>query len=87
MDILKRYDSGENMCKLAKEYEVGCATLHDRKKKILEIGWEWDAEDNLPFADWLQSLSDRGFETSEEDLNSSFEGSKETEKMMTDEEI
>ena len=33
MEILKKLDSGENMCKLAKEYGVGRATIYDLKKK------------------------------------------------------
>ncbi|XP_015187494.1 PREDICTED: jerky protein homolog-like [Polistes dominula] len=48
---------------------------------------EWDPEDNLPITDWLQTLSERGLETSEENLNSWFEGIEETEQIMTDEEI
>lgn len=48
---------------------------------------EWDTEDNVPIADWVQNLSEKGLETSEENLNSWFEGIEETEEIMTDEEI
>lgn len=48
---------------------------------------EWDTEDNLPITDWLQNLSEKGFQISKEDLNSWFEGTEETEQIMTDEEI
>ncbi|KAJ8715685.1 hypothetical protein PYW07_010167 [Mythimna separata] len=39
IEILKKLENGGNMCKLAKEYGVGRATLHDlktNKQKILE---------------------------------------------------
>lgn len=36
IDILKKIDSGKNMCKLAKAYGVGRTTQHDIKKKIVE---------------------------------------------------
>ncbi|XP_013167850.1 PREDICTED: jerky protein homolog-like [Papilio xuthus] len=48
---------------------------------------EWDPEDNVPVAEWLQILSDKGFETSEENLIFWFEGIEEREQIMTDEEI
>ncbi|CAG4987678.1 unnamed protein product [Parnassius apollo] len=48
---------------------------------------EWDPEDNMPIVDWLKNLSEKGLETSEENLNSWFEGIEETEQIMTDEEI
>lgn len=48
---------------------------------------EWDPEDNLPITSWLQKLSERGLETSEENFNSWFEGIEETEQIMTDKEI
>ncbi|KAH9628495.1 hypothetical protein HF086_017321 [Spodoptera exigua] len=48
---------------------------------------EWDPEDNVPIVDWLKNLSEKGLETSEENLNSWFEGIEETEQIMTDEEI
>lgn len=38
MDILKKLDSEENMCKLAKEYGVRCAILHYLKKKQKKVG-------------------------------------------------
>ncbi|XP_056639744.1 jerky protein homolog-like [Diorhabda sublineata] len=48
---------------------------------------EWDTEDDVPIADWVQNLSEKGLETSEENLNSWFEGIEGTEEIMTDEEI
>ncbi|CAG5048130.1 unnamed protein product [Parnassius apollo] len=48
---------------------------------------EWDPEDNMPIVDWLKNLSEKGLETSEENINSWFEGIEETEQIMTDEEI
>ncbi|KAL3277319.1 hypothetical protein HHI36_012670 [Cryptolaemus montrouzieri] len=48
---------------------------------------EWDSQDNLPVADWLQNLSEKGLETSEENLNSWFEKIEETKQIMMDEEI
>lgn len=33
MDISKKLDGGENMCKLSKEYGVRRTTIHDLKKK------------------------------------------------------
>lgn len=49
---------------------------------------EWDAEDNLPIAEWLERLSAaEGLETSVEDLTSWFKGTAETEQLMTDNEI
>lgn len=46
---------------------------------------EWDAQNNLSFADWQQILSERRFEISEQDLNSWLEGTEEMEQIMTDE--
>ena len=37
IDILEKLDRGENMCKLAKEYEIGRATIHDLKKNKQKI--------------------------------------------------
>uniref|UniRef100_A0A2A4K1H2 HTH CENPB-type domain-containing protein n=1 Tax=Heliothis virescens TaxID=7102 RepID=A0A2A4K1H2_HELVI len=60
-------------------------TMNDVLKT--EVTDEWDPEDNLPITDWLQNLSEKGWETSEENLNSWFEGIEETEHIMSDEEI
>lgn len=45
---------------------------------------EWDPEDNLSAEESLQSLSERGIKTSEQDLNYSFEGIEETPQIMID---
>ncbi|XP_045783380.1 jerky protein homolog-like isoform X1 [Maniola jurtina] len=37
IEILNKLDSGETMCKLAKEYGVGRSTIHDLKKKKEKI--------------------------------------------------
>ncbi|XP_045499486.1 jerky protein homolog-like [Colias croceus] len=37
LDIIKKLDSGENICKLAKEYGIGRTTVHDLKKKRQKI--------------------------------------------------
>lgn len=55
--------------------------LHKKKTEA------WDAEDDLPVADWWQSFSEKEFEVKESDLSSWFEGTtEEPEQMLKDEE-
>ncbi|KAK9873154.1 hypothetical protein WA026_021387 [Henosepilachna vigintioctopunctata] len=42
---------------------------------------EWDTEDNVPIADCVQNLSEKGLETSEENLKSWFEGIEKQRKL------